>query len=187
MLINPYTSTVPVAIDALVDALTAGFAAQAEAGGDQVYVRDGPWTAGQSGGTYAQDLAVCWYGFYPGYQFPSRSLSEELGDAVVSAHNDQQGWGPGQEESFTIGCASLVAYGGEADHADFSKLRTLAYRNVSTAAGYIADPQAGGQYLNGAAMKLVIAPDTSLHMVSQRRGILVIVTFGIGCTAQTQQ
>ena len=83
-LIRPYRSVIPQAIDALGQAADAAFAAQLASGGARVYMRHGPWTAADDAGPWVQDLAICWYGFYPGYRCPSRSMSEELGDEVMS-------------------------------------------------------------------------------------------------------
>jgi hypothetical protein len=186
-LTRPYRSVVPQAIDALTQAWQAAFAAQLAAGGERVYVRGGPWTAEESGGPWAQDMAVAWYGFYPGYQFPSRSMSEELGDAVVSAHNDQTGLGASQEETFTIGCASMCLYGGEASTANWSTIRAKVYGNVATAAASFADPAIGGLYLGGVVQKIVIGSENALHQVPSRRGILAIVTFQVDCVSTSQQ
>jgi hypothetical protein len=183
MLAFPYNSKVPVALDAIVAAFTAAFA-----GSDPpVFVRDGPWNAGESGGALAQDIAIGWYGFYPGYQYPTRALSEELGDAAVTSSNLEMGWAPSQEETSTVGCASLVMTGEDPKTGVWPPLRHLAYGNIATAATYICDPQAGGLYLNNVVEKLVIARTSSCHMVAQRRGVLCIVAFSLEFVSTTQQ
>ena len=182
----PYRSVIPQAVNALVQAATAVFAAQQAAGGDIVAVRDGPWTDESSGGAFAQDLAVCWYGFYPGYQYPTRALSEEQGDAVVSARNELSGLGPSQQESFSIGCASMCQYGGKAEHGHWSKVRTKVYANIATLAAQIADPQIGGLYLGNVVQQVTIGSESALHQVAGRRGILGIVTFSLECISTSQ-
>lgn len=183
MLAYPYSSKIPAALDAIVAAFTAAFT-----GSDpQVFVRDGPWAASESGGGYAQDMAIGWSGFYPGYQFPSRSLSEELGGAAVTAQNMEMGWAPSQEETFSVDCASLVMTGADPTPAVWSQLRHMAYGNIATAATYICDPQAGGQYLDSTVEKLVIARSNACHQVAQRRGVLGIVTFSLECVTTTQR
>jgi hypothetical protein len=183
VLIRPYESKIPDVFDAVVAACTAAFT-----GSDpQVFVRDGPWVGGEAGGAYVQDLVVGWYGFYPGYQYPTRSLSEELGEAVITGTNTQQGWGPSQEEEFTFGCASIVAVGHQPSTGEWSKLRRMAYGNIATAARYLADPENGQLYLNDTTEKLTIAASNAAHQVSQRRGLLCVVTFSIeGCTTSQQ-
>jgi hypothetical protein len=186
-LARPYQSVIPRAIDALTQAMEATFAAQLAAGGDRVYVRGGPWTSAESGGSYAQDMAVCWYGFYPGYQYPTRALSEELGDAVASAHNELSGMGPSQTETFTVGCASMCLYGGEASTSNWSKLRGIVYGNIAAAAAGLADPQIGGLYLGGVVQSVNIGSENALHQVAGRGGILAIVTYSLDCVSVSQQ
>src|SRR6185437_13831836 len=144
---RPYDSVVPDAIDGLVAACTAAFAAQALAGGEKVYVRDGPWIAGESGGAWAQDVAIGWFGFIPGYQYPTRALADALGEPVVDGRNETSGLAPSQEESFLIGCASIVQYGGEPEHPIYSALRRRAYGNVTAVARAISDKDGLAQYL----------------------------------------
>ena len=183
MLAYPYNSKIPAAMDALVAAFTAAFT-----GSDpRVFVRDGPWTASESGGPTPMDMAIGWYGFYPGYQYPTRSLSEELGEAAINSVNAEQGWAPGQEETFTVGCASLVLSGPNPSNTEWSRLRHLAYGNIATASRYVADPEHGKIYLNDTVMKLVIGRSTSCHQVAQRRGVLCVVTFSLECTTTSQQ
>jgi hypothetical protein len=186
-LARPYSSVIPQAVDALYEAASSVFAAQLAAGGDRVYVRDGPWTEEQSGGPWAQDIAICWYGFYPGYQYPTRSLSEELGDSVAAGRNELSGLGPSQQESFTVGCASMCQYGGKAEHGNWSAVRAKVYGNIATLAGQIADPQIGGLYLGGVVQQVTIGAESALHQVAGRRGILGIVTFSLECMSTSQQ
>lgn len=186
-LVRPYSSVIPQAVDALYEAMTAAFAAQLASGGDRVYVRDGPWTAADSGGAMAQDVAVAWYGFYPGYQYPTRALSEELGDSVVAGKNELSGMGPSQTETFTIGCASMVLSGGDPNHANWSALRTLVYKNIATAVNGAANPQIGGMYLGNVIQSVCIGSVNTLHQVAGRRGLLGIATFAVDCTGVSQQ
>jgi hypothetical protein len=183
VLAYPYNSKIPAALDAITAAFTAAFTNSSP----RVFVRDGPWNAGESGGSYAQDMAIGWYGFYPGYQYPTRALSEELGEAAVTAQNIEAGWAPGQEETFTVGCASLVMSGSDPSPGEWSRLRHMAYGNIATASTYIADPQQGGQYLDSTVEKLVIARTNACHLVAQRRGVLCIVSFSLDCTTTSQQ
>jgi hypothetical protein len=183
MLAYPYNSKIPAALDAIYAAFTAAFT-----GSDpRVFVRDGPWAAAESGGAYAMDLAIGWYGFYPGYQYPTRALSEELGEAAVSATNTEMGWAPSQEENFTVGCASLVLSGADPGPAEWSKLRHMAYGNIAAAASYVSDPETGQLYLNDTVEKLVFARQNSCHLVAQRRGVLCVTTFSLECVATSQQ
>lgn len=183
MLAFPYNSKIPAAMDAIVAAFTAAFA-----GSDpRVFVRDGPWVASESGGSYAQDMAIGWSGFYPGYQYPSRSMSEELGSAAVTATNMEMGWAPSQEETFTVDCASLVMTGSDPKPSEWSRLRHMAYGNIATASTYICDPARGQGYLNDTVEKLVIARSNSCHPVAQRRGILCVVTFSLEAVTTSQQ
>ena len=183
MVAYPYNSKVPAALDAIVAAFTAAFT-----GSDpRVFVRDGPWLAAESGGAYPMDMAVGWSGFYPGYQYPTRSLSEELGEAAITGSNTESGLGPSMEENFTVGCASLVMSGNDPKPSEWSKLRHMAYANIAAAATYIATPEAGQLYLAGTVEKLVFARSSSCHMVSQRRGVLCIVTFSLDCVSTSQQ
>ena len=185
-LTRPYRSVIPQAIEALGQAADAAFAAQLASGGDRVYVRHGPWTAADDAGPWVQDLAICWYGFYPGYQYPTRALSEELGDAVVSAHNELSGLGPSQTETFTVGCASMVGYGGDPTPGNWAALRALVYANIATLAAGVADPQIGGLYLGNVVQSVCIGSENSLHQVAARRGILGIVTFSLDCVSTSQ-
>lgn len=183
MLAYPYNSKIPDAVDAIVAAFTAAFT-----GSDpRVFVRDGQWTASESGGAYGMDLAIGWSGFYPGYQYPTRALSEEMGSAAVNATNTEMGWAPSQEETFTVDCASLVMSGADPSNAEWSKLRHMAYGNIGAAAAYVSDPEVGQLYLNDTVEKLVFARQNSCHLVSQRRGVLCIVTFSLDCTSTSQQ
>lgn len=183
MVAFPYQSNIPGAYDAIMFAAQAAFA-----GSDPpVLVRDGPWTAGESGGPYAQDLAIGWYGFYPGYQYPTRALSEELGQAAVTSTIQESGLGPSLEETFTVDCASLVLTGEDPSPAEWSKLRHSAYGNIAAMAGYMATPEAGELYLDGSVEKLTFARTTSCHLVAQRRGVLCIVTFSIEAVATAQR
>jgi hypothetical protein len=183
VLVRPYKSKIPAAVDAVVAGFTAAFA-----GSDPpVYVRDGMWTASESGGAYPQDVAIGWYGFYPGYQYPTRALSEELGEAVITATNTEQGWAPAQEEEFTIGCASIVMSGMDPKGSQWSKLRRMAYGNIAAASSYLASPEAGELYLAGTTQKLVIARQNACHEVATRRGLLCIVTFSVDCCTVSQQ
>ena len=186
MVAYPYSSRIPDAIDALVAAFTAAFAGSDSWPQGRVFVRDGPWLAAESGGAYAQDMAVGWSGFYPGYQYPTRSLSEELGEATATATNLEGGLAPGQEETFSIDCASLVQTGADPSSAEWSLLRHLAYGNIAAAAAFVSDPLNDG-YLAGTVEKLVFARTNSLHQVPQRRGVLVIAAFTLECVSQTQR
>ena len=183
MLAFPYSSKIPAALDAIVAAYTAAFTNSSP----RVFVRDGPWTAGESGGPYAQDMAIGWSGFYPGYQYPTRALSEELGESEVTATNIEAGWAPSQEETFNVACASLVMSGADPTAGQTSKLRHMAYANITTASTYIADPANGGSYLNNTVEKLVIARTNSCHVVAQRRGLLCVVTYDLEAVTTSQQ
>ena len=183
MLASPYNSKIPAALDALTAAFTAAFTGSSP----RVFVRDGPWTAGESGGSLAMDMAIGWSGFYPGYQYPTRALSEELGESAVSASNQEAGWAPSQEETVNVNCASLVLTGADPSPATWSKLRHQAYGNIATASAYIADPVAGGQYLNSTVEKLVIARTNSCHQVPQRRGVLCVVQYSLEFVTTSQQ
>ena len=77
--------------------------------------------------------------------------------------------------------------GGEPVPGVWSELRHMAYGNIATALTFICDPQAGGQYLNNVVEKLVIARTNSCHMVSQRRGVLCVVSFSLECVTTLQQ
>jgi hypothetical protein len=183
---RPYRSVVPQAVAALRSAFQAAFAAQLAAGGEKVYVRGSSWIAEESGGAWAQDLAIAWYGFYPGYQYPTRALSEELGEAVVSGRNELSGWGPSQNEAFSIGCASMCQYGGEPNDSNWDAIRGRVYGNIATGAAGISDPQVGGLYLGDVVQQVTIGAETSLHQVVGRRGILAIVTFNLECMSVSQ-
>jgi hypothetical protein len=182
-LYRPYSSHVPDAMDALVEFSESAFAES----DPRVYVRDGPWTASESQGSEPQDLCIGWYGFYPGYSYPTRSLSEELGAAEVTSSNELQGMGPSQLERYSVACASIAASGMDATHANFSVIRRAAFSNIATLAGMAADPNVPGPFLNGAALTVTIAADASLHQVAARRGILAIVTFTILAESFSQQ
>src|SRR5581483_5938556 len=185
MLSRPYDPKIPAVLDALYQAFTAAFTTPNDAG--QVAVRDGPWTAGESGGPVAQDVALAWGGWYPGYQYPTRALSEEMGEAAITGTSEVQGWAPGQKEEFTVGCASFVLSGIEANPGNWSQLRHLAYGNIGQLARYIADPPGGERYLDDTVESLTIAQQTACHQVAQRRGVLCIVTFSLYCCTTSQQ
>lgn len=185
-LARPYRSVIPQALSALRQAAAAAFAAQLASGGERVYVRGGVWTSEESGGAWAQDLCIAWYGFYPGYQYPTRALSEELGESVVSARNILTGLAPSQQESFSVGCASICQYGGEASDANWDAARTRVYANIATVAAGIADPQVGGLFLGNVVQQVTIGAENSLHEVAGRRGILAIVTFSLECESVSQ-
>lgn len=182
MLVRPYASKAPDVLDALVAAFTAA------AAGLPFTVRDGPWTAAESGGSLGQDLAVGWSGFYPGYQYPTRSLSEEMGQPAYTMVNTQSGWGPSQTEDIDVDCASMAYSGTSITPGAWSALRKTAAGNIAAASAAIADPgSAGQQYLNGLVESLTVSAQGGCHQVAQRRGMLVIVTFTLHCVTTSQQ
>lgn len=167
---RPWQSNVPGAITQLLALIQA----QVLAVGTQVLVKDGQWTSEES----AKDVIVVgWSGFYPGYEYPTRSLSEELGGAAVTVTTVQQGLQPAYLETFRINCASIARTGGK----NIAAARTTAYANMGIVGNTIDD-----LIRTPPVSKATMAAESALHQVNTRRGIDVIVTFSIECEAWTQ-
>lgn len=148
--------------------------AQVTLTGASVLVKDGQWTSEES----AKDVIVVgWSGFYPGYEYPSRSMSEELGGAAATVTTVQSGLGPAYLETFHVNCASVARTGTR----DVAEARATAYANVGIV-GNVMDDLLRTPYVSKATM----AADSALHQVSTRRGTDVIVTFSVECQAWTQ-
>lgn len=169
---RPWASRVPDALDALVAGLQAAVA------GTSVIVRDGPWL---EGGADPQVIVIGFTGFFSGYQFPTRSQSEDFGGAAVTSGGVMTGLGAGIMETFTISCASIVRTGDTKAVAD---ARRTAYNNVTTVARVITQPPL---WMNASLMKATIASSHSLDYVQDRRGLLVFLPFAIEAQAFAQQ
>lgn len=142
--------------------------------GLSVLVKDGQWTSEES----AKDVIVVgWSGFYPGYEYPSRSMSEELGGAAVTVTTQQTGLEPAYLETMHVNCASIARTGGR----NIAEARTTAYANMNIVGNTIDD-----LLRTPPVAKATMAADSALHQVNTRRGIDVIVTFSIECQAWTQ-
>jgi hypothetical protein len=167
---RPWQSNVPGAIAQLLTLIEA----QVASAGAKVLVKDGQWASEESG---KDVIVVGWPGFYPGYEYPSRSMSEELGGASVTVTTVQSGLGPAYLETFRINCASVVRVGA----GSIASARTIAYANITLVGKTIDD-----LIRTPPVAKATMAADSALHQVQTRRGIDVIVTFGIECEAWTQ-
>ena len=165
-----WQSNVPAAITQLLT-LIQGQVAAANA---QVLVKDGQWTSEES----SKDVIVVgWSGFSPGYEYPSRSMSEELSGAAVTVATVQSGLEPAFLETFHVNCASIARTGDR----NIAAARTIAYANVNFVGKTIDD-----LIRSPPVAKATMAAESALHQVNTRRGIDVIVTFSIECQAWTQ-
>jgi hypothetical protein len=172
---RPWESRVPDAIDALVSLLTQAISLA----GDSITVHDGAFVGG---GTQQDTIIVGWGGFMPGYEYPSRSMSEETGAAAVTGDSVQVGLAPGELETFVINVGSLVR-SGSTSQPDVSASRRTAYKNLK----YIGQVVQGPKWLNGTVARATIGSTYAYHPVQDRRGLLSVVTCGIRCEAWAQQ
>ena len=167
---RPWQSHVPDAIDALVALITPPLKAI------NVMVKDGPWVSAE---VNRDVVCVGWAGFGSGYQYPSRSMSEDLGGPDVTFESIESGLGPSVMERFTINCASIARVG---TTKSISACRRSAYANL-TAVGSVIKPP----WIGGTTIKAVMGSTGMLHQVQDRGGMLAIVTFGISCEAFAAQ
>jgi hypothetical protein len=175
-LARPYRSAAPDILDWLYDTVTARVTERQLA----IVVHDGSWLAGAT--EVKNDTVVFgWSGFVPGYQFPSRSMSEELGGGDVTAKAVQVGLGPSIEETLSVACASMTL-SGSVHRSDVSAARRKAYGAIEQIGGLIAPP-----WLGGNVQKATLAASSRLSQVQQRRGLLAIVAFSIECVVFAQQ
>jgi hypothetical protein len=172
---HTYSSQVPAALDALVARLR--LLPQVTSVPPTLHIHDGEWVWS---GTDQQVVVIGWTGFVPGYQYPSRSMSEELGGVAVSSHAVWEGLGPSIRETFTISCASLVRLGEQT--ADTSVARKIAYGNMALVGANIGPP-----WLGGTVMKALMGATSSYHAGRDRRGLMTIVGFSIECEAYAQE
>jgi hypothetical protein len=172
---RPWESHVPDALDALVDLVEQQVALQ----GLDIKVSDGGFIGG---GSAPQVLQLGWPGFQPGYEYPSRSMSEETGNAAVSSQGALQGLAPGVIETFTIACASLVRVG-TTNQAGMRAARRTAYENIKVVSTVVQGPN----NLNGSVARMLMGSTASYFPIQDRRGLLTVVTFGIRCEAFAQQ
>lgn len=174
---QPYRSRIPAAIDDL----TATLKQRLELNPPErtVTVHDGPWA---QGGTEHDRVIVAWGGFIPGYEYPSRSMSEQPGHAAVSSQSTQVGLGPGLMEQFSISCAAMSWTGSTGGEHDMSTARQRAY-DLMTLTGTLVEPP----WLNNTVMRAVFNRTGGLSQILQRRGLVMVVSFTIECTAMAQQ
>jgi hypothetical protein len=168
--VTRYTSHVPAAIDALVALVRTGLSNL------DVLVKDGAWTSQET----KQDI-VCigWSGFIPGYQFPSKTMSEQLGGADVSLTAVAEGLGPSIREVFVISCCSISRVGST---DGMPEARRRAYANMNAVGGMINPP-----WLEANVIKATMGTTSSLHQEQERRGALAVVTFSVEAEAYAQQ
>lgn len=170
---RPWASNVPAAISALVSALQLDMAVSFPA----VVVKDGMFISAE---TNSDMVVVGWSGFVPGYQYPSRSVSEQLLQPVVKSVGFLEGLGPSVREEIEINCAAITRVGSD----DLVDARTRAYNHVAVVGRMIAPPLST---LAGFLARTTMAQQLQLHQVHDRRGALAIVTFGIRGEAYAQQ
>lgn len=175
MVYRPWQSHIPDALDALVR-LTKQQVALA---GADVVVHDSAFVGG---GTQANVIMIGWAGFQPGYEYPTRVMSEETGNAAVAGEGAQTGLS-GVQETFTISCASLVR-AGSTDPAEISATRRIAYQNLRYVGQALDTPP---PHLGGTVANAVMGTSQSYFPVQDRRGLLSVVTFGIRCESWAQQ
>lgn len=172
-----YRSPVPGAIDDLVATLRQRIDLNPPQ--RRTLIHDGSFV---QGGTEHDKIVVGWSGFIPGYEYPSKAMSEHTGGAVASGESDWMGLGPGIMENFQIHCITMAWTGSATGKADVSIIRRRAYDLVNLAGSLIAVP-----WLGGTVMKAEMAKSTELHVAQQRGGLLAAVTFSIACSAMAQQ
>lgn len=172
---RPWQSHIPDALDALVDLVEQNVALK----GLDIKVSDGGFIGG---GSATQVLQLGWPGFQPGYEYPSRSMSEETGNAAVASEGSLQGLAPGVIETFTIACASLVR-SGTTNQTEMRLARRTAYQNINLVAQVVQGPN----NLNGSVSRMTMGSSVSYFPIQDRRGLLAVVTFGIRCEAWAQQ
>jgi hypothetical protein len=120
-------------------------------------------------------------GFFSGYQFPTRSQSEDFGAPTVSTTTAYSGLGLSISENFTISCASIYRSG---DVKLVSASRRKVYANIVPVAQVLLEPPLA---IQGRAMQATIGPAMSLDYVIDRRGLLTYLAFAIDCTGFAQQ
>lgn len=176
-LYRPWQSQAPVAMNALVALLKNQTATMT--GDDVPVIHFGPFMGEASDNNI---IAIGWTGFVPGYQYPSRFMSEELYGAALQSQVVEAGLGPSSTEMFEITNASLVR-SGSTKEGDRQAAVGLAYANLQLVGNVIAQPP----WLSGTVAHAEFASPVNMHMVQDRRGFLAIVGFSIRCTAWAQQ
>jgi hypothetical protein len=161
-----WESHVPDAIDALMALISPPLEALG------VMVKDGPWISGE---TKRDVVCIGWPGFGSGYQYPSRSMGEDLGSPDVTFESVQSGLGPSVLERFTVNCVSIARVG---TTKNISAARRTAYANLAVIGGLIKPP-----WISGTTIKATMGSAGMLHQIQDRSGMLAVVTFGIACEA----
>lgn len=176
MVNRPWESHIPDALTALLAAVKVESQTWA-GGGPEVHF--GQFTSQQPD---LSVLVVGWTGFVPGYEYPTRVMSEETYSPIVSAVSTQSGLTPSALEEFLINCASLVRTGSNNDDFKLKAVKT-AYANLEIVGRILQGPQ----WLNGTVAKAEMGETSSLNLVGDRRGVLAVVPFSVRCTAWAQQ
>lgn len=175
-----WKSQVPYAITQLYLLTKAAIAAAAVPGGPQVDVHDGPFVSADSA---SQLIVIGWTGFIPGYQFPSRSMSETLQAPAATSAALAEGLAPSLRERFEIACASICRIGTEHDSVDIPSARLAAYANIE----FVGNAVAANQTLNRTVGRSSFGATSELHEANDRRGALAVVTFTVECEGFSQQ
>lgn len=167
-----YNPPVPNIVAALVSIFKSALAND-----PKILVKDGMWVSEEAENFYA---VVGWSGFTPGYQYPSRSMSEDLFGANITVVATREGLAPSLREKIDVNCAVI---GRTADTTGVAEARTAVYGYVKQCGQAVAN----NRTLNGSAMLALMGMTSSLHQVQDRRGSLAIVTFDVQCQAYSQQ
>ena len=164
---RPFAFNVPDVLDSLVAML------QQSAAGLDFLIKDGPWTSAES-----EPNAVCigWSGFHPGYEYPTRSMSEQQVSQAVTVTTEVEGMGPSIKERMSIACSSLARPGG----GDNIATRRTAYNQVKQVGLLLRAPWPAG------VMIAWISGGNLLYQL-ERRGPMAVVTFTIEAEAYAQQ
>jgi hypothetical protein len=178
MTYHPWESHAPAAMLALVTALR-NVTATMTTGAPKVHY--GPYMSAASDQNV---LVIGWTGFVPGYQYPSRVMSEELYSAIINGNSSQEGLAPSSRETFEIACGSLVRSGSN-DENDAVQTVNTAYANLKIV-GTVLQKTSPPPWLSGAVARAEMAPAVSAHLAQDRRGLLCVVTFNIRCESFAQ-
>ncbi len=175
---HPWESAAPKAMQAFYAALKNEIATMPDVP-EPPEVHFGPF---MSEGTSGSTLQVGWQGFVPGYQYPSRTMSESLYSPVLTSTLTVEGLGPSEMETFEFVNASLYRTGSTAE-ADRQTGMQAVYDNLKIPGKVLQKPP----WLSGTVASAVMAAPVNLHLVQDRRGFLAVLLFSVQCRAYAQQ
>lgn len=178
-LFRPWQSQAPKAMNAFYQLLLNVVATMPDSP-EPPDVHFGPFMGESSSGSTIQ---VGWQGFIPGYQYPSRTMSETLYSPVLTSTLVEEGLGPSMRETFEFANASLYRSGSTSEKERVAATQAV-YDNLQIPGQVL---MSGPPFLSGTVAHAVMATPVNLHMVQDRRGFLAVLVFSVRCTAYAQQ